>query len=98
MNVGYTPERALDLASRLRAASAELEAAAAVVECSRCSISAPGAAERRKLLAALDEYDRRREERGCGGPYGRGLVGRSLLGSVSTSVVHQAPRDVLVVR
>jgi hypothetical protein len=63
MNVGYTPERALDLAARLRVASAELEAARVVVERSRRSISAPSAAERRKLLAALDAYDRGREER-----------------------------------
>ncbi|MCC7187016.1 MAG: universal stress protein [Acidobacteria bacterium] len=32
------------------------------------------------------------------GTHGRGLAGRSLLGSVSTSVVHHAPCDVLVVR
>ena len=32
------------------------------------------------------------------GTHGRSSVGRSLLGSVSTSVVHHAPCDVLVVR
>lgn len=32
------------------------------------------------------------------GTHGRGLAGRSLLGSVSTSVVQKAPCDVLVVR
>ena len=32
------------------------------------------------------------------GTHGRGSLGRSLLGSVGTSVVHHAPCDVLVVR
>lgn len=32
------------------------------------------------------------------GTHGRGPIGRSLLGSVSTSVIHHAPCDVLVVR
>lgn len=61
MNVGYTPERASDLAVRLRRATGELEAAAVVVEYSRRVASHPGDAERTQLLEALREYDRRRE-------------------------------------
>ena len=59
MNVGYTPERAQALASRLRTLASELEAAVVVVECSRRTAAEHGAGQRSQLLAALDEYDRR---------------------------------------
>lgn len=59
MNVGYTQERARDLAARLQQTARKLDAAAAVVECSRRVASHPSHARRTELLEALAEYDRR---------------------------------------